>query len=160
MGISKAVFEKTRGYIITRMGEDVEFSIRIIQNGFKTGLIPEAHVYHKRRTSLRQFYKQLHFFGRARINIRRFFPSELKLIHLFPAAFIIGLLLWPFTYLLSKELFYVGGGLIGLFILLNFFHSLVQNKSMHVAWLSVLAAFTQLSAYGIGMITEAFRKGG
>ena len=159
MGISKAVFEKTGGYIITRMGEDVEFSIRIIQNGFKTGLIPEAHVYHKRRTSLRQFYKQLHFFGRARVNIKRFFPSELKLIHTFPAAFVSGLIIWPFTFLLSTELFLVGAAIIGLFILLNFFHSLVQNKSWHVAGLSVLAAFTQLSAYGIGMITEAFRKG-
>jgi glycosyltransferase involved in cell wall biosynthesis len=73
MGISKAVFEKTSGYNITRMGEDIEFSIRIEKAGFKTGLIPNAKVYHKRRTRLDQFYKQLFFFGRGRINIFRFF---------------------------------------------------------------------------------------
>jgi len=63
MGISKQVFEKTRGYKLTRMGEDIEFSIRVINSGFKTALIESAFVYHKRRTSLSQFYKQLHFFG-------------------------------------------------------------------------------------------------
>ena len=69
MGISKEVFDKTRGYKLTRMGEDIEFSIRIINSGFKTALIEKAHVYHKRRSSLSQFYKQLHFFGRARVNV-------------------------------------------------------------------------------------------
>ena len=159
MGISKEVFAKTGGYIITRKGEDIEFSIRIIENGFKTGLIPEAYVYHKRRTSLRQFYKQLHFFGTARVNIRRFYPSELKLIHLFPAAFVIGLLVWLSTVAWSGLLFQIGGALIVLFALLNFLHSLSLNKSLGVACLSVATSFTQLCAYGIGMISEAFKKG-
>ena len=34
MGISKEVFEKTKGYLITRMAEDLEFSIRIEKTGF------------------------------------------------------------------------------------------------------------------------------
>jgi len=36
MGISREVYEKTGGYRITRMGEDIEFSLRIIENDFKT----------------------------------------------------------------------------------------------------------------------------
>ena len=47
MGISQKVFEQTGGYKITRMGEDVEFSIRIINSGLKTALIEKAFVYHK-----------------------------------------------------------------------------------------------------------------
>lgn len=159
MGISREVFEKTGGYIITRMGEDIEFSIRIINHGFKTGLIPEAFVYHKRRTSLRQFYRQLHFFGRARINVRRFFPSELKPVHAFPAVFVIGLVLWLAAFWLLPILFIVGAGLLSVFTLLIFLDALAKNRSLVVGLLSVLAAFTQLSAYGIGMITEVFRKG-
>ena len=89
MGISRHVYEKTGGYKITRMGEDIEFSIRIIENDFKVGLIQNAYVYHKRRTSLLQFYKQLHFFGRARINVSRFYPKEIKLAHMFPLAFLL-----------------------------------------------------------------------
>ncbi len=78
MGVSREVWEKVGGFILTRLGEDIEYSIRIHENGFKIGLIPAAKVYHKRRTSFAQFYKQLHFFGRARINIYKHFPSELK----------------------------------------------------------------------------------
>ncbi|MCE7996310.1 MAG: glycosyltransferase [Roseivirga sp.] len=158
MGISRQVFEKTGGYLITRMGEDIEFSLRAIEHGFKTGLISEAFVYHKRRTSLRQFFRQLHFFGRARINIKRFFPSELKAVHALPAVFVIGLILWPFSYLLHPGLFLSGGALLSLFVVAVFFHSLAQSHSLKVALLSVSAAFTQLTAYGIGMLTEAFRK--
>ena len=76
MGISKELFHRTKGYKLTRMGEDIEFSIRIINEGFKTALIPDAYVYHKRRTSISQFYKQLHFFGRARVNVNRFYPER------------------------------------------------------------------------------------
>eukprot|EP01136_Pigoraptor_vietnamica_P039726 Opistho-1_new@10829 len=91
MGVSREVWEKVGGFILTRLGEDIEYSIRIHESGFKIGLIPAAKVYHKRRTSFAQFYKQLHFFGRARINIYKHFPKELKLVHFFPAAFTVGL---------------------------------------------------------------------
>lgn len=158
MGISKEVFAKTGGYLITRMGEDIEFSLRTIQHGFKSGLIPDAFVYHKRRTSLKQFFKQLHFFGRARINIRRFFPKELKAVHTLPAVFVLGLIFWAFSYLLHPALFFTGAGLLSLLVLAVFLHSLLQSGSFKVAFLSVAAAFTQLVAYGIGMLTEAFRK--
>jgi len=58
MGIRKAVFEKTGGYILPKKGEDIEFSIRIIENGFTTALIEDAYVYHKRRTHFGQFFTQ------------------------------------------------------------------------------------------------------
>src|SRR5699024_9966228 len=89
MGLSREVFEQTGGFIITRMGEDIELSIRIGKAGFKTGLIPEAFVYHKRRTQLRDFFKQLHCFGRARVNINRFHRGSIKLIHWLPALFVL-----------------------------------------------------------------------
>lgn len=161
MGISREVFEKTGGYSITRMGEDIEFSIRIIRSGFKTGLIPDAYVYHKRRTSFRQFYRQLHFFGRARINIKRFYKDELKTVHTLPSFFTIGLFIYPFLPLISEELFSMASILLFLFILLIFFDSLRIEKKIPVAFLSVPAAFIQLTAYGLGFLTEmanSFRK--
>lgn len=158
MGISREVFEKTRGYIIPRMGEDIEFSIRIIEMGFKTGLIEDAYVFHKRRTSLRQFYRQLHFFGRARINVSRFYPKEIKLVHAFPAVFTLGAVgLW-FLPLLSTSFFFVALGLFVFYFFLIFGDSLVKTKSLPVAVVSIAAAFTQLFAYGVGFITEGVRK--
>ena len=44
MGVSRAVWEKAGGFIITRSAEDLEYSIRIHSLGFKIGLIPDAKV--------------------------------------------------------------------------------------------------------------------
>jgi len=158
MGISREVFKKTGGYRITRMGEDIEFSIRIIEQGFTTGLIPDAFVYHKRRTNLIQFFKQLHFFGRARINISRFYPSEIKAIHTLPTLFTLGtlfLLSLPFwnSYLFKILIMpYLS------FFALLFAHSSIKNRSINIGLLSTIASFIQLTAYGIGFLSEFWTK--
>ena len=157
MGISPEVFQKTGGYILPRMGEDIEFSIRIRKGGFKTGLISSAFVYHKRRTSFPQFFKQLHFFGRARINVFRFHPESLKLTHFFPLFFLLGLvaiallciLYVPVAIILS----YIYAAYIGLILL----GSLLSTGNPLVALLAIPAALIQLTAYGLGFLTEGLR---
>lgn len=158
MGISKEVFDKTRGYIITRMGEDIEFSIRIMKEGFKVGLIPEAFVYHKRRTDFKQFFKQLHFFGRARINISRFFPKELKLIHFFPAVFTLFCLFTLSSLFFSPVLFKLLGSILLFYSFLIFLDSAFRNNNLKVGFLSVLAVYTQLWGYGIGFMKELYAE--
>lgn len=160
MGISREVFEKTGGYKLTRMGEDIEFSLRIIEHGFKSVLIEDAYVYHKRRTNLLQFYKQLHFFGRARINIGRFYPDEVKAIHWFPLLFLIGLLIAAVGVIVSipviQDLWklYLGYGI------LLFAGALKKEKNPIIALFAVLTSFIQLSAYGVGFATEWVTKKG
>ena len=154
MGIRREVFEKTQGYILPKKGEDIEFSIRIIENGFKVGLIENAFVYHKRRTNFREFFKQLHFFGTARINVFRHYKSELKLVHFFPFAFMLG-----FVLSLLATIFYSQIGLLGLYLyciyaVILLIDALIQTKSLFVGLLSVIAGFTQLMAYGIGFLKE------
>jgi len=158
MGISREVFEKTKGYIIPYMGEDIEFSIRITKNGFKTGLIESAFVYHKRRTSLKQFFRQLHFFGRARINISRFYPAELRLTHFFPLCFLIFLLLYAVGSWFLPTLFFLGTILLTIYFLAIFLDALLRNKHFWIAILGLVAAVVQLTAYGIGFATEGFKK--
>ncbi|MBV6646414.1 MAG: glycosyltransferase [Cyclobacteriaceae bacterium] len=156
MGISKEVFAKTKGYILPKKGEDIEFSIRIIENGFKTGLIEEAYVYHKRRTSFRQFFKQLHFFGTARINIGRFYPQEVKWVHWFPSIFMVGLVTSVLLLAILPWLGQLGLAVYGIYFSVLFIHALLTEKSLKVALLSVVAAFIQLNAYGLGFIQEGF----
>lgn len=158
MGLSRAVYEKVGGFILTRLGEDIEYSIRIQSHGFKIGLIPAAKVYHKRRTSFAQFYKQLHFFGRARINIYKHFPAELKAVHFFPAVFVAGLLGSLLLTFIYPYLGYIGLAVILFFFLLIFFHSWVVNKTFKVAFLSIIAAFIQLSAYGLGFVQDFIKR--
>ena len=158
MGLSRQVWEKAGGYIITRLGEDIEFAIRINSLGFKTGLIPDAKVYHKRRTDFLRFYKQLHFFGRARINVYKFFPKGLKLAHFFPAAFTLFLAFtlvaniarWPIVQLCNI--------LLVVYILLIFFHAWFKTKSIKIAFLSVIASLTLLIAYGLGFMQDFCKR--
>jgi GT2 family glycosyltransferase len=154
MGISRDVFEKTKGYILPKKGEDIEFSIRIIENGFKTGLIEEAFVYHKRRTDLKQFYKQLHFFGTARINIFRFYREELKLVHFFPFAFMLFSCSIPVIFLLNVYFGILFLSVLKIFLLLNIVDSSIKNMSLKVGLLSGLSSFIQLFAYGVGFAKE------
>jgi glycosyltransferase involved in cell wall biosynthesis len=158
MGVSRQAWEKAGGFIITRLGEDIEYSIRIHSLGFKIGLIPDAIVFHKRRTNFYQFYKQLHFFGRARINISKFFPQELKLVHFFPAAFTVGVILTIILNLFGSVLAPVGNFILLIFTLLIFFHAWWKNKSLKIAFLSIIAAFTQLIAYGLGFIQDFWKR--
>ncbi|HEY4194765.1 MAG TPA: glycosyltransferase [Mucilaginibacter sp.] len=158
MGVSRKVWETVGGFIITRSGEDLEYSIRIHTAGFKIGLIPDAKVYHKRRTNFLQFYKQLHFFGRARINVYKFFPKELKLVHFFPAIFTLGII---FTLIANAFRWYIAqwcNYFLVLLVLLIFLHSWWKNKSVKVAFLSIIASFTQLIAYGLGFMQDFWKR--
>lgn len=157
-GLSRKVYERVGGYKITRMGEDIEYSIRIINEGFKVGLIKDAFVYHKRRTTIAQFFRQLHFFGRARINISRFFPKELKLVHYFPLAFTLYLLLIPFLFLLNTVLGAITLFFLVFYLMLILVESSVQHNSLKIGLLSVAACLTQLTGYGIGFATELLKK--
>ena len=158
MGVSREVWEKVGGFILTRLGEDIEYSIRIHQHGFKIGLIPAAKVYHKRRTSFTQFYKQLHFFGRARINIFKHFPSELKLVHFFPAVFTLGIIFTILVNILYPPLAYICNAVTLVYFVMIFLHSWSVNKSFQVALLSVIASFIQLTAYGLGFMQDFIKR--
>ena len=158
MGLSRQVWEKVGGFIITRLAEDIEYSIRIQSNGFKIGLIPEAKVYHKRRTNFMQFYKQLHFFGRARINVYTFFPKELKPVHFFPAIFTLGLGFTLITNILKWQISVLCNIILAIFILLIFFHAWWKNKSIKIAFLSIISSFIQLTAYGLGFMQDFWKR--
>jgi len=158
MGVSRHAWDQAGGFKLTRLGEDIEYSIRIHENGLKIGLIPGAKVFHKRRTSMLQFYKQIHFFGRARINIYKHFPSELKLVHFFPAAFTLGFFAVILLNIIYPSLAYFGNAFLLVYFMLIFFHSLWINRSLKVAFLSIISSFIQLTAYGLGFIQDFFKR--
>lgn len=162
MGISAIVWKETNGFKLARRSEDIEFSIRMINKGFKVGLIPEAFVYHKRRTSLSQFYKQIYSFGKGRIDIAQIYPTELRLVHALPAVFNVAIFILVATNIMNILLFdevnilhyigLLGNTLLCIYTLALFLHSLWVTKNLKVALLSVITAFTQLFAYGGGFI--------
>jgi len=158
MGISRKVFEVTRGYSGLRAGEDIELSMRIIRAGFKTGLIPEAFVYHKRRTSLKKFFRQVYRFGVARINIYKLHKNELKLTHFFPAAFLIYCVIMVLSLFFLHDLFELMAGFLCFYILAIFIDSSTRNRSIYIGFLSILTTFIQLSGYGWGFLKNAWKR--
>ena len=158
MGISRKVWEATKGFKITRMGEDIEFSIRCISQGFTSGLLPKAFIYHKRRTSFSQFYKQLHFFGRARINISRFYSKELKWVHFLPLAYFLFFWNTIFLNIIDVNLGIYFSSILAFYWALLLIDGLLSTKNIQVACLGLIAANIQLLAYGKGFLEEGLKK--
>lgn len=152
MGIARKVYAATGGFSDMRIGEDVELSARVIKLGFSTALIAAALVYHKRRGSWRQFFKQMHNFGIARINLYLRHSETLHLAHFFPALFLlyclgvgVGLLVSP------RAALWAASGLFGYAALL-FSDAAYRTRSARIGGLSLIAALVQLLGYGSGFL--------
>lgn len=174
MGIRRDVYMELEGFSKMRFGEDIDFSIRIFKAGKRCRLLPEAWVWHKRRTDFRKFYRQVYNSGIARINLYKKYPESLKLVHLLPMVFTVGVIF--LVLLLCIGLFFSfapslssASKAIGIFLcicaiipvllysLLILLDSTLQNKSIKIGFLSVRAAFVQLMGYGFGFL-EAWWK--
>lgn len=158
MGISREVYEKTNGFKYPYFGEDIDLSRRIMGLGYSTGLVEGAYVYHKRKTQFKGFYKQMFFFGRARIQLFKLFPDTLKVTHFFPAAFVVYLL----TSVLISAVFpqfspYLGIPLV-LYIFMVFLGATLRFNSIEVGVLSIPALFTQMFGYGFGFIKDFVKR--
>ena len=174
MGIRRDVYMELEGFSKMRFGEDIDFSIRIFKAGKRCRLFPEAWVWHKRRTDFRKFYRQVYNSGIARINLYKKYPESLKLVHLLPMVFTVGVIF--LALLLCIGLFFSfapslssASKAIGIFLcicaiipvllysLLILLDSTLQNKSIKIGFLSIRAAFVQLMGYGFGFL-EAWWK--
>lgn len=154
MGIRADVYRALGGFSKMRFGEDIDFSIRIFKGGYKCRLFPEAWVWHKRRTDLRKFFKQVHNSGIARINLYKKYPDSLKIVHLLPAVFTIGAVLL----LLGTPVLPCLSSLLALFVLVIFVDSSVQNRSVKIGAISVVASFVQLFGYGTGFLRAWWKR--
>ena len=156
MGISRTAFEKTKGYSDMRAGEDIDLTFRLWEAGFETQLIEKAFVYHKRRNTIKSFFKQTFAFGTARPILNRKYPETAKLTYWFPTLFAMGLdmsiVLLFFGYWQLTAFF-------GLYLIALFSDATVENKSLKVGLLSVITSLTQFFGYGLGFLeSKLFSK--
>ena len=161
MGISRAVYGKIGGMRLRYYGEDTDFSARIDEAGFKMGLISDAFVYHKRRTSLPKFFRQINTIGMARIKIGTLHKNMLKIVHLSPAILILGLLLLlvttPFFPVIAGYLWsVVGVGFIAICIV-AFLQSYKMYRSIKTSLLSVVTLNIQVFGYGRGLLLGIYK---
>ncbi|MFV0564524.1 MAG: glycosyltransferase [Flavobacteriaceae bacterium] len=149
MGLSKKAFLASGGFGLIHPGEDPDLSIRLWYLGFKTALIPEAYVYHKRRISWRKFYKQVNKFGLVRPILNKWHPSTKKITYWFPTCFSMGLLLSVLLFLFGIKWPFL---LYLVYYVVAFVLALISTKNIWVAFLSLVAITVQFFGYGFGFL--------
>lgn len=154
LGCKREVYEALGGFTESmRFGEDIDFSLRLFAKGYRVRLYPECFVYHKRRVSLKSFFKQVHNSGRARIDLGLRHPGSTKAVHWLPAVFTLGM---AATVLLA--FFFWWAWLIPLaFSIIILLDALRSTASLRVALRAVPAAWIQLTGYGSGFLYAFIR---
>ncbi|NNC85931.1 MAG: glycosyltransferase [Bacteroidia bacterium] len=154
MGFTKEVYNKVGGFSTLHPGEDPDLSYRIMAAGFRTGLIPEAYVYHKRRIDFGKFAKQVYKFGVVRSVLIKWHKGTFKFVYALPSLFLLGTIAILLGAIFINKIFIYP---LLLFALLVFVDSLMQTKNLGIALLSIYASFIQLLAYGVGFIKGVWK---
>lgn len=154
MGFSREVYNKVGGFR-EMFSEDIDMSTRIRHAGFSIGLIREAEVWHRRRVDFRKFARQVYVFGMSRVTLKLLYPDSLKLVHILPAASVLGTLVLTLLAIFVSPLFFLP---LVFYFAAIFIGAIISSHSLKVATLALPAAAIQLGGYGIGFIKAYFTK--
>lgn len=153
MGLSRLVYNKIGGFGGLRHGQDIEFSHRIIKSGAVVRLFDDAIVYHKRRTSLRKFFRQVFNWGVARINLYKLDSGMLELVHALPAIATFGIVSLAIVSLFSQSIAAVFGWMVVVAIILvgaSAIHSMIVYRDWRqLVWIPLVMPI-QILGYGFG----------
>ncbi len=148
MGISRNVYHTVGGFSTLHPGEDPDLSYRIQNAGFKTGLIPEAWVFHKRRIDFGKFRTQVYKFGLARTILMLLHPQSKKLVYALPTlAFLSGLTLLLAGFRVPYLWWPLG---VGMFVILV--DAFMRTGNLLIAWQGLFATGVQVIGYGWGFL--------
>ncbi|MBN2011185.1 glycosyltransferase [candidate division KSB1 bacterium] len=161
MGLRRDVYEQIGGFGELRHGQDIEYSNRIIRSGAKVARIENALVYHKRRTSVKKFFRQVFNWGVARINLYKIDSVMLEPVHFFPA-----IALWLTLLVIGMTLFIPGFRPVG-YLCVGFglatligmaIHAAIINKNIRTGLYMLIISPIQIYGYGIGFSIALMRR--
>lgn len=155
LDVKKSVFDAIGGFSDMRYGEDVDFSMRVVESGHTVGLIDDTFVYHKRRNTFKSFFKQVFSSGTARIELASRHKGAMKLVHILPTLFVIGI---PVSILLGMFVHWGFALCLPIWLLLLTVDATIETKSLKVGLLSAISGLIQISGYGLGFITALGMK--
>ena len=154
MGVKKSAFDAVGGFSEMRIGEDPDLSMSLWEAGFSTAFFDDIGVYHKRRTDLGKFSKQVYQFGIARPILNQRHPEYVKISFAFPTVFLLGYVMGIVEYFWLGRPFLLS--LYGLYTFLIFIHALYKTKNVSIASMAIIASFIQLFSYGYGFLKSWF----
>ena len=150
MGVNKEIFLKIGGFSEMRIGEDPDLSMTIWENGYQTAFFDDIGVYHKRRTDLGKFSKQVYQFGCARPILNQRHPNYVKLTFWFPTLFLLGYVAGILEYFLLQKGFVLA--CYGFYTLIIFLHALYLTKNIAIAAQAIITTYIQMFSYGYGFL--------
>jgi len=158
MGMTRKLYNQVGGFGSLRHGQDIELSHRIRSIGARVKFIPDAIVYHRRRTSLKRFFKQVFNWGVARVNLGKISSDMLEPIHFMPAlvtiltiSIFVGSIYCPNVFL---PLIFLG--FAGLLVLAT--SAGIRSKSIGVFGYASLTIPFQIFGYGSGFIVSFVKR--
>ena len=154
MGLSKKAFEASKGFLNIHPGEDPELSMRLWKMGFKSQLITNVFVFHKRRIDFKKFSLQVKKFGKARPILFLWHPEYVKWVYFLPALFVVGFFFSIVSIILLFDLFIK---IYFLYFFLIFIVASIQNKNILIGYYSVIAVWKQFFGYGLGFIKSYYK---
>jgi glycosyltransferase involved in cell wall biosynthesis len=158
MGMTRTLYEKVGGFGELRHGQDIELSHRIIKSGARVAHIPDAIVYHRRRTSLRRFFRQVFNWGVARVNLAKIDRDMLEPLHFVPAVITLLSCLVLLGFLTDPEEFGAFFELgLGLLLALSVLGG-IRQRDAAVALYLPLVICAQIFGYGFGFMFAFFKR--
>ena len=150
MGVNKEIFLKIGGFSEMRIGEDPDLSMTIWENGYQTAFFDDIGVYHKRRTDLGKFSKQVYQFGCAIPILNQRHPDYVKPTFWFPTLFLLGYVAGILEYFLLQKGFVLA--CYGFYTLVIFLHALYLTKNIAIAAQAIITTYIQMFSYGYGFL--------
>jgi GT2 family glycosyltransferase len=152
MGIKRKVFNELGGFSGLKVSEDIDLSLRLYKAGCRVGLIENAYVFHKRRSTFYKFFRQVSSFGSGRIDLQIRHGNALKPVHLLPAVFTLYVVFGLIISILSKLILVVFVSSLLFYSLLILTDSTIRNRNIITGFLSICSAFIMHIGYGSGMV--------
>ena len=158
---SKHVVEAVGGFHSRFHGEDILLGLKIKQVGFTLKYVPDAAMYHRRRATLSQYFRQLYRMGKARVEMTYLHKSLLEPVYTLPAIALLISMTLSVGAIFSETLFKIAAG--GIIIALLFLATIGIDSSMRLKTVKVFVIvpflfIIQQTAYGLGTIVAALRK--
>ena len=158
MGIKRQVFNELKGFSGLKVSEDIDLSIRLKKNGFHSGLIENAYVFHKRRSTFYKFFRQVFSFGSGRIDLQKRHGDALKPVHLLPSLFVLYIIGGIIISLFSKLIFIFWAASLIAYVIAILLDASIQYRNPIIGLMSVYAALVMLTGYGLGMLKAIFMR--
>ena len=158
MGIKRSIYNQIGGFGSLRHGQDIEFSNRIRKSGARIKFLINAIVFHRRRTSIKQFFKQVFNWGVARINLGKIDIAMLETVHFIPSIATVTALL---SFVVCKVLkFSLSKYLLIMMIplaILSLYGSITKKDIRIFPYLMIVIP-AQIIGYGTGFFQAYVRR--